>query len=135
MPKPARACPTQAPALRSGHAPHPHLEELEAEVRRCTVARAIAYVCMDLAVVPGFCTGAFWNDLFQTLRDLSSSLGALYKVRDRREKDVPPGTGQTPGNLGLGLADQIWFFFFFLLAIGGFLFFFFFFWVLLNPSD
>jgi len=74
----------------------PTLAELEAEVRRCPVGRTIAYVCMDLAVVPGFCTGAFWNDLFETLRDFGGSLSTLYAVRGRREKSFQREREQRP---------------------------------------
>jgi hypothetical protein len=63
----------------------PTLEELEAEVRRRPVGRTIAYICMDLAVIPGFCTGAFWNDILCALCDYGGSLTALYTLRTRRE--------------------------------------------------
>jgi len=64
----------------------PTLQELEAEVRRRPLGRTIAYICMDLAVIPGFCTGDFWNDIFHTLQDYGGSLTTLYAVRGRREK-------------------------------------------------
>jgi hypothetical protein len=63
----------------------PTLEELEVEVRRRPIGRTIAYICMDLAVIPGFCTGDFWNDIFQSLQDYGGSLTTLYAVRTRRE--------------------------------------------------
>ncbi len=85
-PQPAR---TPAPPRRHRFDPDalhiPTLKELEAEVRRRPIGRTIAYICMDLAVIPGFCTGAFWNDIFQTLQDYGGSLSALYAVRGRRE--------------------------------------------------
>ncbi len=63
----------------------PTFQELEAEVRRRPIGRTIAYICMDLAVIPGFCTGEVWNEIFQTLRSYGGSLTALLAVRTRRE--------------------------------------------------
>jgi hypothetical protein len=74
----------------------PTLEELEAEVRRRPIGRTIAYICMDLAVIPGFCTGEFWNIIFDTLRDYGGSLTTLYAVRARREKTFKPERDRRP---------------------------------------
>jgi len=60
-------------------------KELDAEVRRRPFGRTIASICLDLAVIPGFCTGAFWNQIFETLQGFGGSLSTLYKVREQRE--------------------------------------------------
>ncbi len=65
----------------------PTPEELAAEVRRRPVGRTIAYICLDLGIVPGLCEGEFWNRVEKTLRRYGGSLGCLYRVRARR-KDV-----------------------------------------------
>jgi hypothetical protein len=76
----------------------PTPEELAAEVRRRPVGRTIAYICMDLGLVPGFCDGAFWNQVYNILRRYGGSLGAMYRVRERRaesfqrERDRRPET-------------------------------------------
>ena len=64
----------------------PNPEELAAEVRRRSVGRTIAYICMDLGIAPGLCDGDFWNRVEKTLRRYGGSLGRLYQVRARREE-------------------------------------------------
>ena len=79
----------------------PTFEELEAEVRRRPLGRTVALICMDLAVVPGFCTGAFWNQMFDTLQAYGGSLAALYKVREHRETSFQKERDQNPNSWGL----------------------------------
>ena len=43
----------------------PTQEEFDLQVRRRAVGRTIAEICGDLAVVPGLCTPACWNGLFE----------------------------------------------------------------------
>jgi hypothetical protein len=73
---------------RGGNDPElfmPTLEELEAQVRRRPLGRTIVEICLDLAVVPGFCTGAFWNTLFDSIRLYGGSVSELMQERMRRE--------------------------------------------------
>jgi hypothetical protein len=42
----------------------PTLQDLEREARRSPVGRTMLKICLDLAVVPGVCHSAFWNELF-----------------------------------------------------------------------
>ena len=74
----------------------PTLEELDAEVRRRPLGRTIAMICMDLAVVPGFCTGTFWNQVFDTLQGYGGSLTFMYKVRERHETSFQKERDQHP---------------------------------------
>ena len=64
----------------------PTLEELERQVRRRAVGRTIADICRDLAVVPGFCTPAFWNDLFQVMHYFGGSVATVMREKHRREQ-------------------------------------------------
>jgi hypothetical protein len=64
----------------------PTLEELEAQVRRRPLGRTIVEICLDLAVVPGFCTAPFWNVLFDSIRLCGGSLGTLMRERIRRRE-------------------------------------------------
>jgi hypothetical protein len=63
----------------------PTLEELEAQVRRRPLGRTLVEICLDLAVVPGFCTGAFWNTLFDAIRLHGGSVATLMQEKTRRE--------------------------------------------------
>ena len=64
----------------------PTLEEMQAEVRRNPLGRTMIRICLDLAIVPGFCEGDVWQALYTTWRHCGGSLGRFYKVRDEREK-------------------------------------------------
>jgi hypothetical protein len=76
----------------------PTLEELEAQVRRRPLGRTLVDICLDLAVVPGFCAGPFWNELFDSIRLLGGSIPTLMQEKTRRqqafckEQDCKPGS-------------------------------------------
>jgi hypothetical protein len=82
----------------------PTLEELEAQIRRRPLGRTIVEICLDLAVVPGLCTGAFWNELFDLIRCHGGSIATLVCTRWRREQafhqqqDRHPTPGWNWGN-------------------------------------
>jgi hypothetical protein len=63
----------------------PTLEELEARARRRPIGQTIIEICIDLAVVPGFCTGPFWNALFEVITWYDGNLVTLTRERARRE--------------------------------------------------
>jgi hypothetical protein len=79
----------------------PTLEELEARARRCPLGQTIIEICLDLAVVPGFCAGTFWNSLFELVTFYGGNLAALMRERSRREaafmheQDTAPRPGRT----------------------------------------
>jgi hypothetical protein len=64
----------------------PTSEQLEREVRRRPLGRTIVDICLDFAVVPGLCTGAFWNELFDLIRHHGGSIATLVLERCRREQ-------------------------------------------------
>jgi len=64
----------------------PTLEQLEAQVRRRPLGRTLVEICLDLAVVPGFCTGPFWNTLFDGIRLHGGSVATLMREKVSREK-------------------------------------------------
>ena len=45
----------------------PTAEDLERQIRRQPIGRVFLDISLDLAVVPGFCHGAFWNALFEIM--------------------------------------------------------------------
>jgi hypothetical protein len=63
---------------------HVPLEELERQVRRRPVGRTIFDICLDLAVVPGFCHSAFWNGLFELMTCFGGSIDRLMREKARR---------------------------------------------------
>jgi len=63
----------------------PTAEELDAEVRRRPLGRTILSICMDLAVIPSFCTGPFWNQISDTLQNYGGCFATLFKMRAHRE--------------------------------------------------
>jgi hypothetical protein len=64
----------------------PTLAELEAQVRRRPIGRTLVEICLDLAVVPGFCDGSFWNELFDGIRLHGGRIATLMQETVRREK-------------------------------------------------
>ncbi len=76
----------------------PSMEDLQAEVRRAPIGRTIARICLDLGVVPAFCTGEMGNALLQVLEYYGGSLAKLFAVRRKREiafqkeRDTRPDT-------------------------------------------
>ena len=80
-PDPAMLSPDEPGAYRM-----PTPEEFAADVRRRPIGRTITYILLDLGVVPGFCGGTMWMDLYNIYRRYGGSLSRLYKVRERREK-------------------------------------------------
>jgi hypothetical protein len=75
----------------------PTLEELERQARRRPIGRTMLDICLDLAVVPGFCHSAFWNELFDILTWFGGSVDRLMREKSRRrvafgqEQDRKPG--------------------------------------------
>ena len=62
----------------------PTLEDLERLARRRPIGRTIADICLDLAVVPGFCHGEFWNELFELITCFGSNVSNLMQEKSRR---------------------------------------------------
>ncbi len=64
----------------------PTQQQVERQVRRRPLGRTIVDICLDLAVVPGLCTGPFWNELFEIMQWYGGSVAALMRERCRREE-------------------------------------------------
>jgi hypothetical protein len=64
----------------------PTLEDLERQARRRPVGLTIRDICLDLAVVPGFCQTAFWNELFELITCFGSNVGKLMQEKTRRRE-------------------------------------------------
>jgi hypothetical protein len=65
----------------------PTPEELERQIRRRSLGRTYAEICLDLAVVPGFCTAAFWNALFEIMHYFGGRcVETVMREKSRRRK-------------------------------------------------
>jgi len=64
----------------------PTLEDLERQARRRPIGRSILDICLDLAVVPGFCHGQFWNELFDIMNYFGGSVDKLMRQKARRQQ-------------------------------------------------
>jgi len=62
----------------------PTLQDLERQVRRRAIGRTIAEICNDLAVVPGFCTPAFWNHLFEVMHYFGGDVRTVMRKKAHR---------------------------------------------------
>jgi hypothetical protein len=93
VPRPSRPAGWNDPELFM-----PTLEELEAQVRRRPLGRTLVEICLDLAVVPGFCAGPFWSALFDSIRLYGGNVGILMQEKTRREKAFSKEQDRTPGS-------------------------------------
>jgi hypothetical protein len=84
-PKAARS-PSSPPGWDDPEIFMPTQQDLDRQVRRRAVGRTIAEICSDLAVVPGFCTPAFWNGLFEVMHYFGGSIEAVMREKTRREQ-------------------------------------------------
>jgi hypothetical protein len=64
----------------------PTQQDLDRQVRRRGVGRTITDICRDLAVVPGLCTPAFWNGIFEVMHYFGGSVETLMREKTRREQ-------------------------------------------------
>ena len=76
----------------------PTLEELEAQVRRRPLGRTLVDICLDLAVMPGFCTGLFWNHVFESIRAYGGSISVLMLEKMRRQQTFCKEQDRKPGS-------------------------------------
>ena len=64
----------------------PTAEDLERQIRRQPIGRVFLDISLDLAVVPGFCHGAFWNALFEIMTYFGSGVHKLMQQKTRRQE-------------------------------------------------
>ena len=64
----------------------PTPEDLDRQVRRRAVGRTVTEICRDLAVVPGFCTPAFWNGIFEVMHFFGGNVATLMREKTHREQ-------------------------------------------------
>jgi hypothetical protein len=77
----------------------PTLEDIDVQVRRRPIGSTIAEICRDLAVVPGFCNPAFWNDLFQIIHYFGGNVATMMREKSRREQAFIQEQDRKPGSI------------------------------------
>ncbi|HTI80681.1 MAG TPA: hypothetical protein VL614_09565, partial [Acetobacteraceae bacterium] len=108
VPRPCRPAGRDDPVLFM-----PTLEEMERQVRRCPTGRTFLKICLDLAVVPGFCHSAFWNELFDIITWFGSNVGKIMQEKSRRwrafdkEQDRKPDANWDWINLSRDASRQV----------------------------
>ena len=104
-PQPPRPAPVRRPDPDETPDPAnlPTLAQLEAEIRRRPIGRAIAAICQDLGVAPSLCEGRFWNALFSVMMWYRGNLPRLIKEFRRREVAFEPELDSNPA---LALPEQ-----------------------------
>jgi hypothetical protein len=76
----------------------PTPEQFEAQARRRPIGRTLVDICLDLVVVPGFCTGPFWNALFDSIRLHGGSIPVLMLTKASREQAFSKEQDGKPGS-------------------------------------
>ena len=65
----------------------PTREDLDRQVRRRSIGRTLAEICLDLGVVPILCSSAFWNELFDIMYySTGHGIETLMAEKHRREQ-------------------------------------------------
>jgi hypothetical protein len=76
----------------------PTLQDLERQARRRPIGRSIQDICLDLAVVPGFCHSQFWNELFNIMTWFGGSVTRLMQQKARRQRAFANEQDRKPGS-------------------------------------
>ncbi len=74
----------------------PTLQDLERQARRSPIGRTMLKICLDLAVVPGFCHSQFWNELFDIMTYFGGSIEKLMREKTRRREAFASEQGRNP---------------------------------------
>jgi hypothetical protein len=94
----AAARPSRPPGWNDPELFMPTPDDLEAQVRRRSLGRTLVDICLDLAVVPGFCSGPFWNELFDSIRLHGGSIATLMQEKMRRQEVFCQEQDRKPGS-------------------------------------
>ena len=65
-------------------------------MRRRPFGRTILDICLDLAVVPGFCQSQFWNELFDIMNWFGGSVDRLMREKARRRQSFGAEQDRNP---------------------------------------
>ena len=83
------------------HFSMPTMKELESQVRRRSVGRTVADICLDLGIDASNCEPGFWLEMYRILTGFGGNFEDFFDVRERRkkafekERQTRPGTWTT----------------------------------------
>ena len=75
-----------AKCIDSAYFNMPTLKELEGQIRRRSIGRSIADICLDLGIAPSICEGAFWNEIYRLLAYFDGKFEDFFGTQERRKK-------------------------------------------------
>ena len=88
------------------HFSMPTLKELESQVRRRSVGRTIAEICLDLGVAPSTCDGGFWYRLYATLTHFGGNFEHVFGAQQRRKASFEKERNKLPGTWTFDWRDK-----------------------------
>jgi hypothetical protein len=88
---PVPSQPRAKPGQKTGpddpmHFAMPTLKELEFQVRRRSVGRTIAEICMDLGITPSGCDGETWSEILEALMHFGANIEQFFATQQRRRE-------------------------------------------------
>ncbi|MEI7710188.1 MAG: hypothetical protein WCI94_02060 [Rhodospirillales bacterium] len=84
----------------------PTLKELEAQVRRRSVGRTIAEICLDLGIGPTTCDGGFWLELYRTLAHFGGNFEHVFTTQERRKTAFEKERSKLPDTWSVDWRDR-----------------------------
>ena len=64
----------------------PTMKELESQVRRRSVGRTLAEICMDLGIEATTSEAGFWYEVYRVFMNFGGNCAEFFDVRERRKK-------------------------------------------------
>ena len=84
----------------------PTLTELESQVRRRSIGRTIAEICLDLGVSPASCDGACWHELYLAMTNFGGDFHQFHEVQTRRREAFKKERKKRPDTWNWQLWDK-----------------------------
>ncbi|MEI7714103.1 MAG: hypothetical protein WCI94_21895 [Rhodospirillales bacterium] len=88
------------------HFSMPTLKELESQVRRRSVGRTVAEICLDLGIAPSTCDGGFWFELYEILVHFGGNFEHVFGVQQRRKTSFQKERNNRPGTWSSDWRDK-----------------------------
>ena len=90
----------------AAHFVMPTLKELESQVRRRSVGRTIAEICLDLGIAPISCEAGFWHELYSILTGFGGSFEPIFTAQERRRQAFEKERSKLPNTWTFDWRDK-----------------------------